>query len=71
MLGDRTDQLVLRLVDRLRPGITSATDGLSDDATRIIMEFVHDLVGGDEAKQVIQCIQTRGWLEYHTCLPIV
>lgn len=46
MLGDNTDVLVAQLVERFRPGITSATDGLSGQATDYIIAKLKDLLDG-------------------------
>lgn len=40
VIGDRTDGLVNLLLEKFRPGVTSATDGLSLTATQKIMEQV-------------------------------
>jgi hypothetical protein len=51
--------LVAKLVEKLRPGITSSTDGLSKEATSMIMAYVKDLLDGAEedikAQQVGYC----------------
>lgn len=60
VLGDRTDVLVERLLERFRPGVTSATDGLSVSATRQILDLLKDLLDGrdeDEAAAVSQQVQ--------------
>eukprot|EP00775_Hariotina_reticulata_P012805 gene12805-12933_t len=46
VLGDNTDVLVAQLVERFRPGITSATDGLSSQATDYIIAKLKDLLDG-------------------------
>lgn len=46
VLGDNTDVLVAQLVERLRPGITSATDGLSSQSTDYIIAKLKDLLDG-------------------------
>jgi hypothetical protein len=48
VLGDNTDVLVGKLVEVFRPGVTSATDGLSDNATRMILDKLKDILDGSD-----------------------
>lgn len=62
VLGDNTDVLVSKLVERFRPGITTATDGLSTNATQRIMDKLKDLLDGRDPEtgaQVAQPVQEQ------------
>jgi hypothetical protein len=48
VLGDNTDQLVDKLLAQIKPGIISATDGLSTTAADEIMAKLRDWLDGDD-----------------------
>lgn len=48
VLGDNTDQLVDKLLAQIKPGIISATDGLSQTAADEIIAKLRDWLDGDD-----------------------
>jgi hypothetical protein len=48
VLGDDTDELVDKLLAHVKPGIISATDGLSSTAAEQIMAKLKDWLDGDD-----------------------
>lgn len=48
VLGDNTDELVDKLLAQFKPGIVSATDGLSATAAEQIMAKLKDWLDGDD-----------------------
>lgn len=53
-LGDNTSELVSKLVELMRPGITDATSGLSTQATDLIMARVRSALSGNDDDETAQ-----------------